>query len=89
MPPAPATSTKPRSGATASPRRAGGSASSATHAIAPVFASSAATLQFISAAKIRPFDMVTEDWFVGPGRRVIHAPPSSATLPVVICARVE
>ena len=86
-PPLPVTSTWPSSGATARPRRAGGSVSSATQTNSPVFASSAATLQFMSAAKMRPLTMVSEDWFVGPGSRVIHAPPSSATLPVVIRRR--
>jgi hypothetical protein len=46
-------------------------------------------LQFISAAKTRPFDIVIEDWFVGPGSRVVQAPPSDATLLAVILASVE
>src|ERR1700752_2543072 len=89
VPLVPATNTKPRSAPTATPRLAGGSVSSNTHRIWPVFASSAVTVQFNVATNIRPSDIVTPVWLVGPGSRVIHAPPSALTLLAVICVNVE
>jgi hypothetical protein len=59
VPLAPATNTKPKSALTATPRRAGGSFSSKTHRIWPVFASSAVTLQFNVPTKSRPCAIVT------------------------------